>query len=46
MAVEHKARFVALSLAEFKTIHPGNAIRFGIRTLEFSAWQQREAGRS
>jgi hypothetical protein len=40
-----RARFVALTLAEFKTIHPGNAIRFGLRPLEFSTWLEKKAGR-
>ena len=36
-------RFVALALEEFKTLHAGNAIRFGLRPLEFAAWQDRNA---
>ena len=36
-----KEHFIQLALGEFKTLHPGNAIRFGIRPLEFSAWQAR-----
>ncbi len=32
--------FVALVLDEFKTLHSDNAIRFGLRPLEFAAWQQ------
>ena len=32
--------FVALVLNEFKTLHADNAIRFGLRPLEFAAWQQ------
>lgn len=32
--------FVALVLAEFKTLHAGNAVRFGLRPLEFAAWQE------
>jgi hypothetical protein len=35
--------FITLVLAEFKTLHPGNAIRFGIRPLEFAAWQENTA---
>lgn len=31
--------FVQLVLAEFDALHAGNAVRFGIRPLEFSAWQ-------
>lgn len=42
VAGEDQSRFVALTLAEFKTIHPGNAIRFGLRPLEFSVWQEKQ----
>lgn len=34
---EH-AHFTALVLAEFAALHAGNAVRFGIRPLEFAAW--------
>ena len=37
---EH-AHFCALVLAEFGSLHAGNAVRFGIRPLEFSAWERR-----
>ncbi|MBK9625642.1 MAG: Fic family protein [Rhodocyclaceae bacterium] len=40
-----RERFIALVLEEFNTIHAGNAIRFGLRPLEFAAWQERKAGR-
>lgn len=43
---EDQPRFVALALEEFKTLHAGNAIRFGLRPLEFAAWQERGAERS
>ena len=33
--------FVALALGEFKTLHAGNVVRFGIRPLEFAAWQEK-----
>jgi hypothetical protein len=33
------AQFVALVMTEFKTLHAGNAVRFGLRPLEFEAWQ-------
>jgi hypothetical protein len=33
--------FIELVLGEFKTLHPGNAIRFGIRSLELAAWQDK-----
>lgn len=36
--------FVALALGEFKTLHAGNVVRFGIRPLEFEAWQKKHAG--
>lgn len=32
--------FVQLVSAEFKALHPGNAVRFGIRPLELAAWQE------
>jgi Fic/DOC family len=38
-----KANFVALALAEFKGLHPGNAVRFGIRPLELDAWLSRHS---
>lgn len=38
---EDQPRFVALVVAEFKTLHAGNAIRFGLRPLEFAAWPAR-----
>jgi hypothetical protein len=34
--------FVQLVLAEFKALHTGNAVRFGIRPLELAAWQSRQ----
>jgi hypothetical protein len=37
---EH-AHFTTLVLAEFASLHAGNAVRFGIRPLEFSAWERR-----
>lgn len=43
VAQEDQPRFVALALEEFKTLHAGNAIRFGLRPLEFAAWQERDA---
>ncbi|MDP3139384.1 MAG: Fic family protein [Burkholderiaceae bacterium] len=32
--------FIELALVEFKALHTGNAVRFGIRPLEFAAWQE------
>ncbi|MFA6969885.1 MAG: Fic family protein [Gallionella sp.] len=40
---EDQPRFVTLAMEEFKTLHAGNAIRFGLRPLEFAAWQERNA---
>ena len=39
-----KAHFVSLVLAEFKALHAGNAVRFGIGPLELVAWQERHGG--
>jgi len=41
VAAQDKAHFIELALAEFKALHPGNAVRFGIGPLEFSAWKER-----
>lgn len=41
VAREDQPRFVTLALEEFKTLHAGNAIRFGLRPLEFATWQER-----
>src|SRR5450830_1339056 len=35
-----KDHFIRLALAEFKTLHAGNAVRFGIRPLELAAWRE------
>ena len=35
-----RARFVTLMQDEFKSLHAGNAVRFGLRPLELAAWQQ------
>jgi len=40
---EDQPRFVALALEEFKALHAGNVIRFGLRPLEFAEWQERNA---
>jgi hypothetical protein len=34
-------RFVALVLEEFNALHAGNAIRFGLRPLEFETWRKK-----
>lgn len=39
--------FAKLVLDEFKTMHAGNAVRFGLRPLEFAAWlEDRPSGNS
>jgi len=35
------AHFVALVLAEFKALHAGNAVRFGIGPLALAAWREK-----
>lgn len=40
---EDQPRFAVLVLEEFKALHAGNAIRFGLRPLEFAEWQERNA---
>lgn len=42
VAREDQSGFVTLAMAEFKTLHAGNAIRFGLRPLEFAAWIRKE----
>jgi DNA-binding HxlR family transcriptional regulator len=39
VSAEDQDRFVSLVLEEFKTLHPGNAVRFGLRPLELEAWR-------
>lgn len=38
VAQEDQSHFVELAMEEFKTLHTGNVIRFGLRPLEFAAW--------
>lgn len=40
-----RAKFFALIEEEFRNLHEGNAIRFGLRPLEFAAWK-REIGKA
>jgi Fic family protein len=42
---EDQLRFVDLAMEEFKALHSGNAIRFGLRPLEFAAWLERDSER-
>ena len=44
VAMAEQAAFVALVLGEFESLHAGNAVRFGLRPLEFAAWQQAVGG--
>jgi len=44
VAAADREHFVSLALEEFRTLHPGNAVRFGIRPLELEAWLARHAG--
>jgi hypothetical protein len=37
---DERSRFVALAMKEFTTTHAGNVVRFGLRPLEFEAWQK------
>ncbi|HSI56906.1 MAG TPA: Fic family protein [Ideonella sp.] len=39
IAADDSARFAALVLKEFRGLHAGNAVRFGLGGLEFAAWQ-------
>jgi hypothetical protein len=41
VADEDHDKFVKLVLEEFENLYEGNAIRFGIRPLEFAAWQEK-----
>jgi fido (protein-threonine AMPylation protein) len=44
VAAPDKAHFTQLVLQEFAALHPGNAVRFGIRPLVFAAWKERHGG--
>jgi hypothetical protein len=37
---DDQAGFAKLVLDEFKTMHAGNAVRFGLRPLEYETWKQ------
>ena len=41
VAKEDRDKFIKLVLDEFENLHDGNAIRFGIRPLEFAAWKEK-----
>lgn len=38
LAPDDRDSFAKLVVEEFKTLHAGNAVRFGLRPLEFEAW--------
>jgi len=46
VAETDRERFVALAMEEFQNLHSGNAIRFGLRPLEFAVWQERNTGKN
>jgi prophage maintenance system killer protein len=45
VAAADAAHFTQLVLQEFAALHPGNAVRFGIRPLVFAAWKDRNMKR-
>lgn len=44
VAAADAAHFTQLVVQEFAALHPGNAVRFGIRPLVFAAWKERHGG--
>lgn len=44
VAAPDRAHFISLVLQEFAALHPGNAVRFGIRPLALAAWKERHGG--
>lgn len=44
VAAADKVHFTQLVLQEFAALHPGNAVRFGIRPLVLAAWKEKHAG--
>ena len=44
VAAPDRAYFIQLVLQEFTALHPGNAVRFGIRPLELAAWTEKHRG--
>ena len=44
VAQPDKAHFTTLVLQEFASLHPGNAVRFGIRPLALAAWKEKHRG--
>jgi hypothetical protein len=44
VAAADAVHFTQLVLQEFAALHPGNAVRFGVRPLVFAAWKERHGG--
>lgn len=45
VAAEDRGKFLALVQEEFRSLHEGNAVRFGIRPLQFEAWKHAVNGK-
>ena len=45
VAKDDMEHFIALVFDELHALHPGNAVRFGIRPLELAAWLERQPRR-
>lgn len=43
VALDDQESFAKLVVDEFKTMHAGNSVRFGLRSLEFDAWMQQNS---
>lgn len=43
LAETDREHFIQLVLEEFAALHPGNAVRFGIRPLELAAWREKHS---
>jgi hypothetical protein len=41
VAKEDEQRFIDLVVDEFRTLHAGNAIRFGVKPFDFETWRER-----
>lgn len=41
LAPADESRFIDLVMQEFKSVHAGNAVRFGLRAMEWDAWLAR-----
>lgn len=43
VAIDDQENFARLILDEFKSLHAGNVVRFGLRPLEFKTWSEQNA---